>query len=424
MHPKVEMPAGLRRARRSAAAARATLAAAGVLIAVAERRTPLPSPPPDPGADRVRDHLRHRGLPVARPRADWIKVEESLAPVSAADRRSGPSGSPRWWVLWLAAVACGVLARGGRVFWVGRPLLLISLALPIVRREQRLTLTYCVRRPGGDRAAAGVRAGHAGAASDAGPRPPRRRPRRPHGALSSGPPSARRWIRFAGRPTPRAPCCCSTWTTSARSTKPPVTPPGTRSCCSVAVLQIREVLGDDMILGRLGGDEFAAIVGDPDPAPLARRLLAQVGGTRDDGHSLQASAWIALSPRDGDDADSLLRAVDVALRVAKRTGRGQVSVYAGDPISGQGPGGALDALEWRLIAGEGLEMAVQPIVSVPKGNVRSMPTRRWPGSGSAAAPTRCTGSRWPTSSRSVTGWSWRACGPGWRCSTSSGSAPG
>ena len=54
----------------------------------------------------------------------------------------------------------------------------------------------------------------------------------------------------------------------------------------------------------------------------------------------------------------------MALRVAKRTGRGQVSVYAGDPISGQGPGGALDALE-RLIGGEGLEMHVQPIVSVP-----------------------------------------------------------
>jgi EAL domain-containing protein (putative c-di-GMP-specific phosphodiesterase class I) len=79
---------------------------------------------------------------------------------------------------------------------------------------------------------------------------------------------------------------------------------------------------------------------------------------------------MALFPRDGEDAESLLRAVDVALRVAKRTGVSQLSVYAGDPIAGRGPGGAADALE-RLIAGEGLEMAVQPIVSVPEGVVHA-----------------------------------------------------
>ena len=79
---------------------------------------------------------------------------------------------------------------------------------------------------------------------------------------------------------------------------------------------------------------------------------------------------MALFPRDGDDAESLLRAVDVALRVAKRTGISQLSVYAGDPIAGRGPGGAHDALE-RLIGGEGLEMAVQPIVSVPEGAVHA-----------------------------------------------------
>jgi EAL domain-containing protein (putative c-di-GMP-specific phosphodiesterase class I) len=60
----------------------------------------------------------------------------------------------------------------------------------------------------------------------------------------------------------------------------------------------------------------------------------------------------------------------VALRVAKRTGISQLSVYAGDPIGGRGSGGAHEALE-RLVRGEGLEMAVQPIVSVPDGTVHA-----------------------------------------------------
>ena len=99
-------------------------------------------------------------------------------------------------------------------------------------------------------------------------------------------------------------------------------------------------------------------------------MLADVIAKPDSGPSLNASIGMALFPRDGDDAESLLRAVDVALRVAKRTGISQLSVYAGDPIAGRGPGGAHDALE-RLIGGEGLEMAVQPIVSVPEGTVHA-----------------------------------------------------
>ncbi len=47
---------------------------------------------------------------------------------------------------------------------------------------------------------------------------------------------------------------------------------------------------------------------------------------------------MAFIPRDGDDAEGLLRAVDVALRVAKRSGRHQLSVYAGESFSDHGPG--------------------------------------------------------------------------------------
>ena len=36
-------------------------------------------------------------------------------------------------ILWLAAVASGVMARGGRVHWIGRTVVLFALALPVIR---------------------------------------------------------------------------------------------------------------------------------------------------------------------------------------------------------------------------------------------------------------------------------------------------
>ena len=47
----------------------------------------------------------------------------------------GPAQVTPLTLLWLAAVASGVLARGGREHWVGRALLLVALALPIARHQ-------------------------------------------------------------------------------------------------------------------------------------------------------------------------------------------------------------------------------------------------------------------------------------------------
>lgn len=67
------------------------------------------------------------------PRLSWLKIEESLAGVSAVlivgfgDQRVTVLS-----VLWLAAVASGVMARGGRVHWIGRMVVLGAMALPAV----------------------------------------------------------------------------------------------------------------------------------------------------------------------------------------------------------------------------------------------------------------------------------------------------
>ena len=175
------------------------------------------------------------------------------------------------------------------------------------------------------------------------------------------------------------------------------------------VEHLARVAADTGIVGRLGGDEFAVILTGAVPEQVARRILADIIAKPESGPALGASIGMAQFPRDGEDAESLLRAVDVALRVAKRTGISQLSVYAGDPIAGRGHGGAHDALE-RLISGEGLEMAVQPIVVRARGH---RPRLRGAGSlpPGLELATRCTGSPWPTSSRCATGSSSPACGP-------------
>ena len=71
---------------------------------------------------------------LAVPRLRWLTLEESLAGTAGiAIVGLGDQRVTILSVLWLAAVASGVLARGGRVHWIGRTVLLTALALPIAR---------------------------------------------------------------------------------------------------------------------------------------------------------------------------------------------------------------------------------------------------------------------------------------------------
>jgi diguanylate cyclase (GGDEF)-like protein len=368
MHPKVEMPAGLRRARRSAAVGRAGLAIAGALIAVADAPA-MRHYPHGPVLVLVGFGIIFATalVQLIAPRAEWVKVEESLAPVSAILIVGlGPERITIWWVLWLVAVACGVLARGGRVFWVGRAMLLASLTLPIVRYGQ-VTLTYaCVCLAAitlllvCGRVTQELRAMLDKARHDA-----------DHDGLTGALNRAafrRALDALLARGGDGAILLLDLDNFGA------INKSAGHAAGDAALRRVVEhmarVAGDTGIVGRLGGDEFAVILTGPEPEEVTRRMLADVIAKPERGPALNASIGMARFPRDGEDAESLLRAVDVALRVAKRTGISQLAVYAGDPIAGRGSGGAHDALE-RLINGEGLEMAVQPIVSVPEGTVHA-----------------------------------------------------
>ncbi len=87
---------------------------------------------------------------------------------------------------------------------------------------------------------------------------------------------------------------------------------------------------------------------------LARRLLEMLPPRcEDDPRPISACVGISQTPADGDSGEALLRAADIALRVAKRSGlAGQISAYTGGSLSGTGERSARGALS-RLIEGKG-----------------------------------------------------------------------
>jgi EAL domain-containing protein (putative c-di-GMP-specific phosphodiesterase class I) len=118
------------RARRTAAITRATVGLAGIALILVH-----------PGL------LAHPAFGIAgfltitltamvhlwAPRMHWLRIEESLAGAAAIliiglqDQRVTALS-----LLWLAAIGSGVMARGGRVHWIGRTVVLVALALPVI----------------------------------------------------------------------------------------------------------------------------------------------------------------------------------------------------------------------------------------------------------------------------------------------------
>lgn len=127
------IPSGLTRARRTAAGARATMGVAGLAFAVLWPPNGTSSVLAGIGFAIV---LATSVVQLLAPRQEWLQVEESLAAIAGVLIIGlGPAVVTPLTLLWLTAVASGVLARGGRAHWVGRALLLIALAMPIVRYQ-------------------------------------------------------------------------------------------------------------------------------------------------------------------------------------------------------------------------------------------------------------------------------------------------
>ncbi len=123
----------------------------------------------------------------------------------------------------------------------------------------------------------------------------------------------------------------------------------------------------DAAAARLGGDEFAVLVsevgGEADVERVAGRVLDALSRSfLVEGHEMFAtpSIGVAIFPKDGQDAETLLRNADAAMYAAKRDGKRGLRCYDHDLSAGARRRHALDTgLRHALARGE-LSLHYQP----------------------------------------------------------------
>lgn len=100
-------------------------------------------------------------------------------------------------------------------------------------------------------------------------------------------------------------------------------------------LRLKDGLRAGDVLARLGGDEFAVLLRDlstsDDAVKVARQILCQLRQPLTMANGIAypgASVGVAYGPDDAQDAETLMRYVDMALYKAKEAGRGTYAVYA------------------------------------------------------------------------------------------------
>ena len=127
-------------------------------------------------------------------------------------------------------------------------------------------------------------------------------------------------------------------------------------------------------IGRLGGDEFAVLLPNTNEAGAliaAGKLIKALEDPFDiDGQVLEvtASIGIALYPRHGEDASTLLRRADIAMYTAKRSGAGSAIYNFEDEIDEEAPHKLLITAELRqAIEHHELALLFQPIVDLASG---------------------------------------------------------
>ncbi|WP_228243729.1 EAL domain-containing protein [Porphyrobacter sp. GA68] len=140
--------------------------------------------------------------------------------------------------------------------------------------------------------------------------------------------------------------------------------------------RLRQIVGDQGEIGRLGGDEFQILLPDCEDrgllGSLAQRciqIISQpylVEGSR---ATVGASAGIAVAPFDGDGADALTAATDLALYAAKAAGRGQFRFYSSELKSDAELRREVEENLRDAIASDELTMFYQPIVDLRSNKV-------------------------------------------------------
>nr|WP_295462683.1 EAL domain-containing protein [Mesorhizobium sp.] len=138
------------------------------------------------------------------------------------------------------------------------------------------------------------------------------------------------------------------------------------------------IRGEDFV-ARLGGDEFAIVQvlpseTPPDVAAFAARLIETLIAPYDlSGHQvvIGSSVGIALSPADGNEADTLMKKADLALYRAKADGGGAYRFFEPEMDARMQARRTLELDLRKAIVNHEFELNYQPIIDVKTNRVTS-----------------------------------------------------
>ncbi len=140
--------------------------------------------------------------------------------------------------------------------------------------------------------------------------------------------------------------------------------------------RLRRLVSDNEMIGRLGGDEFAVVVRDARDSArveaLAQAIIDTVSRPYElDQHTLYigASVGLALAPRDGRTAETLVRSADLALYRSKDKGGGVFHAYEPQLHIAAEERRVLEiALRAAVEQGQ-MDLAYQPVVNARSGGL-------------------------------------------------------
>jgi diguanylate cyclase (GGDEF)-like protein len=145
---------------------------------------------------------------------------------------------------------------------------------------------------------------------------------------------------------------------------------GDELLCAVAD-RLRTVVRECDMVARLGGDEFVILMTPlkrpEQAASLAKRIVTLLDETFEvDGHqvAIGASIGISIAPRDGVDADTLLKCADMALYRAKADGRGTWRFFEKEMDTEAQARRNLELDLRNALASGAFEVYFQPLVSL------------------------------------------------------------
>ncbi len=154
-----------------------------------------------------------------------------------------------------------------------------------------------------------------------------------------------------------------------------VTPLGDRLLGRVAQ-RLTQLVSENEMVGRLGGDEFAIVVRDATDLSrletLARRTIEAISAPYEiDQNTLHigASLGVAVGPRDGRTAETLVRSSDLALYRSKDAGGGIFNTYEPQLHAQAEERRVLELALRKALTNDELSLNYQPVVDADKGEM-------------------------------------------------------